>query len=217
MFGTALIVFREVLEAALIIGIVSAATRGIEVEVPAGIANGQRIRLAGRGHAGEVGARDRVPRLAADPSAEEQASQRRCQRDRQECRRKHHERLGAGERPEQTSGLAGERDERRTVQERVADGGDEVHRARPERPEADAGTPREASVHVGHVGPALLVSDRPATATAVFTTNRAQAAPVLVSRDHLAKSGGVARAIVVNSGCANATTRTGSPRNTASK
>jgi glutamate N-acetyltransferase / amino-acid N-acetyltransferase len=53
---------------------------------------------------------------------------------------------------------------------------------------------------------ALLVSDRPATAAAVFTTNRAQAAPVLVSRDHLAKSGGVARAIVVNSGCANACT-----------
>src|SRR6266849_4823711 len=53
---------------------------------------------------------------------------------------------------------------------------------------------------------ALLVSDTPATAAAVFTTNRAQAAPVLVSRDHLATSGGVARAIVVNSGCANACT-----------
>jgi glutamate N-acetyltransferase/amino-acid N-acetyltransferase len=53
---------------------------------------------------------------------------------------------------------------------------------------------------------ALLVSDRPATAAGVFTTNRAQAAPVLVSREHLARSGGVARAIVVNSGCANACT-----------
>jgi glutamate N-acetyltransferase/amino-acid N-acetyltransferase len=53
---------------------------------------------------------------------------------------------------------------------------------------------------------ALLVSDRPATAAAVFTTNRAQAAPVLVSRDHLARSGGIARAIIVNSGCANACT-----------
>ena len=53
---------------------------------------------------------------------------------------------------------------------------------------------------------ALLVSDRPAHAAAVFTTNLAQAAPVLVSRDHLARSGGVARAIVVNSGCANACT-----------
>ena len=46
----------------------------------------------------------------------------------------------------------------------------------------------------------------PATAVAVFTTNRAQAAPVLVSREHLARSGGVARAVIVNSGCANACT-----------
>jgi glutamate N-acetyltransferase/amino-acid N-acetyltransferase len=53
---------------------------------------------------------------------------------------------------------------------------------------------------------ALLVSDRPASAAAVFTINRAQAAPVLVSRDHLSRSGGVARAIVANSGCANACT-----------
>jgi molecular chaperone DnaJ len=30
--------------------------REVEVEVPAGIANGQRIRIGGRGHAGEVGA-----------------------------------------------------------------------------------------------------------------------------------------------------------------
>ena len=53
---------------------------------------------------------------------------------------------------------------------------------------------------------ALLVSDRDAAASAVFTTNRAQAAPVLVSREHLARSGGVARAVIVNSGCANACT-----------
>ena len=53
---------------------------------------------------------------------------------------------------------------------------------------------------------ALLVSDAPATAAAVFTVNRAQAAPVLVSREHLQRSGGTARAIVVNSGCANACT-----------
>jgi glutamate N-acetyltransferase/amino-acid N-acetyltransferase len=53
---------------------------------------------------------------------------------------------------------------------------------------------------------ALLVSDRPAAAAAVFTTNVAQAAPVLVSRDHLRLSGGRARAVVVNSGCANACT-----------
>ena len=53
---------------------------------------------------------------------------------------------------------------------------------------------------------ALLVSDTPATAAAVFTTNMAQAAPVLVSQEHLAASGGRARAVVTNSGCANACT-----------
>ncbi|HWF86904.1 MAG TPA: bifunctional glutamate N-acetyltransferase/amino-acid acetyltransferase ArgJ [Vicinamibacterales bacterium] len=53
---------------------------------------------------------------------------------------------------------------------------------------------------------ALLVSDVPATASAVFTLNRAQAAPVLVSKRHLDRSGGVARAVIVNSGCANACT-----------
>ena len=53
---------------------------------------------------------------------------------------------------------------------------------------------------------ALLVSDTPATAAAVFTINRAQAAPVVVSREHLSRSGGRARAVIVNSGCANACT-----------
>lgn len=53
---------------------------------------------------------------------------------------------------------------------------------------------------------ALVVSDAPAAAAAVFTTNLAQAAPVLVSKEHLAASGGRARAIVTNSGCANACT-----------
>jgi glutamate N-acetyltransferase/amino-acid N-acetyltransferase len=53
---------------------------------------------------------------------------------------------------------------------------------------------------------ALVVSETPANAAAVFTTNRAQAAPVVVSREHLERSGGVARAVVVNSGCANACT-----------
>lgn len=53
---------------------------------------------------------------------------------------------------------------------------------------------------------ALLVSDVPAAAAAVFTTNMAQAAPVLVSQEHLAASGGRARAVVTNSGCANACT-----------
>ena len=53
---------------------------------------------------------------------------------------------------------------------------------------------------------ALIVSDRPASAAAVFTTNKAQAAPVLISRRRLAASGGQARVIVINSGCANACT-----------
>ena len=53
---------------------------------------------------------------------------------------------------------------------------------------------------------ALIVSDAPATAAGVFTTNRAQAAPIVVSREQLDRSGGRAAAIVVNSGCANACT-----------
>ena len=53
---------------------------------------------------------------------------------------------------------------------------------------------------------ALLVSDTPARAAAVFTTNLAVAAPVVVSREHLARSGGTTRAVIVNSGCANACT-----------
>jgi glutamate N-acetyltransferase/amino-acid N-acetyltransferase len=51
---------------------------------------------------------------------------------------------------------------------------------------------------------ALIVADWGCSAAAVFTTNRAQAAPVLVSREHLAT--GQARAVVVNAGCANAGT-----------
>jgi glutamate N-acetyltransferase/amino-acid N-acetyltransferase len=53
---------------------------------------------------------------------------------------------------------------------------------------------------------ALVVSDNVASAAGVFTTNRAQAAPVLLSKMHLEQSGGRARAIVCNSGCANACT-----------
>ncbi len=55
---------------------------------------------------------------------------------------------------------------------------------------------------------ALLTADVPVPAAAVFTTNKAVAAPVLVSREHLDRSGGRARAVVVNSGCANAATGT---------
>lgn len=53
---------------------------------------------------------------------------------------------------------------------------------------------------------ALIVSDVPAAAAAVFTTNKAQAAPVLVSKACLRASSGHARVVVINSGCANACT-----------
>ena len=52
----------------------------------------------------------------------------------------------------------------------------------------------------------LIVSDLPATAAGVFTVNLAKAAPVYLCQDHLASTGGSARAIVTNSGCANACT-----------
>jgi glutamate N-acetyltransferase/amino-acid N-acetyltransferase len=52
----------------------------------------------------------------------------------------------------------------------------------------------------------IIASDAAASAAAVFTTNLAQAAPIVVSRENLAASKGRARAIVVNSGCANACT-----------
>jgi glutamate N-acetyltransferase / amino-acid N-acetyltransferase len=52
----------------------------------------------------------------------------------------------------------------------------------------------------------VMTADRPVPAAAVFTTNKTQAAPVLVSRANLEMSGGRAKAIVCNSGCANACT-----------
>jgi len=69
-----------------------------------------------------------------------------------------------------------------------------------------AGIKRAADPAAPPLDLALIVSDRPATASAVFTTNLAQAAPVTVSLDHLTRSGGRARAVIVNSGCANACT-----------
>ena len=52
----------------------------------------------------------------------------------------------------------------------------------------------------------ILAADAPAAAAGIFTTNLAVAAPVIVSRQHLGRTGGTARAVVVNSGCANACT-----------
>lgn len=53
---------------------------------------------------------------------------------------------------------------------------------------------------------ALVAAGGPIPTAAVFTTNRAVAAPVVVSREHLDRSGGRAAAVVINSGCANACT-----------
>jgi len=71
---------------------------------------------------------------------------------------------------------------------------------------------RSAGVHCGiKANPgaldlAVLAVDTFASMAGVFTTNLAQAAPVLVSKRHLDVNQGVGCAIVVNSGCANACT-----------
>jgi glutamate N-acetyltransferase/amino-acid N-acetyltransferase len=53
---------------------------------------------------------------------------------------------------------------------------------------------------------ALIYSEKPATAAAVFTQNTFIAAPLIVSKEHLEQTGHKARAILVNSGNANAAT-----------
>ena len=69
-----------------------------------------------------------------------------------------------------------------------------------------AGVSAGIKAKAGSLDLALLVSDAPAATAAVFTTNKAVAAPILVSRDHLTRSANTTRAIIVNSGCANACT-----------
>ncbi|KAJ4423819.1 glutamate N-acetyltransferase [Gnomoniopsis sp. IMI 355080] len=56
---------------------------------------------------------------------------------------------------------------------------------------------------------ALLTSDRPCAAAAVFTKNKFQAAPVTFSRDLLKKTGNRIQNVIINSGCANAVTGKG--------
>lgn len=53
---------------------------------------------------------------------------------------------------------------------------------------------------------ALILAEKGADAAALFTKNRFQAAPVILARRGLSKSGGRVKAVVVNSGCANAAT-----------
>ncbi|HEU5480566.1 MAG TPA: bifunctional ornithine acetyltransferase/N-acetylglutamate synthase, partial [Candidatus Tumulicola sp.] len=52
----------------------------------------------------------------------------------------------------------------------------------------------------------LIVAEKGATAAAVFTQNRFQAAPVVLAKSALKKSGGRVKGVVVNAGCANAVT-----------
>ncbi len=53
---------------------------------------------------------------------------------------------------------------------------------------------------------AVVFSSQPASAAGVFTLNRVQAAPVVLSRQNLKTSRGRASAVLINSGCANACT-----------
>lgn len=55
----------------------------------------------------------------------------------------------------------------------------------------------------------LIVSDTPASAAAVFTTNRVQAAPIKLAKQHIRASRGRVSAILVNAGNANCATRNG--------
>lgn len=50
---------------------------------------------------------------------------------------------------------------------------------------------------------AVAVADQPASAVVMFTTNQVVAAPITVGREHMATTGGMLRALVVNAGNAN--------------
>jgi glutamate N-acetyltransferase/amino-acid N-acetyltransferase len=50
----------------------------------------------------------------------------------------------------------------------------------------------------------IIVAEDGANAAAVFTQNRFQAAPVVLAKSSLKKSGGRVKAVIVNAGCANA-------------
>ena len=52
----------------------------------------------------------------------------------------------------------------------------------------------------------IASTNGPVPAAAVFTTNLAVAAPIVVSRDHLSRAEGLCAGAVINSGCANACT-----------
>jgi glutamate N-acetyltransferase/amino-acid N-acetyltransferase len=53
---------------------------------------------------------------------------------------------------------------------------------------------------------AVIAFDAPQVCASVITTNEIKAAPLIVSREHIEQSGSAMRALVCNSGCANACT-----------
>src|SRR6185437_11855310 len=53
---------------------------------------------------------------------------------------------------------------------------------------------------------AVAVADKPASAAALFTSNRVKAAPLTVGAEHLTRSGGQVRVVAVNAGNANCAT-----------
>jgi glutamate N-acetyltransferase/amino-acid N-acetyltransferase len=84
---------------------------------------------------------------------------------------------------------------------------------------SDSQVPRGFSFSAVHCGLkrakldlGLVLSETPASAAVLFTTNQIVAAPVIVSREHLRKSKGRMRAVIVNSANANCCTeRDGRP------
>lgn len=84
---------------------------------------------------------------------------------------------------------------------------------------SDSQVPRGFSFSAVHCGLkrakldlGLVLSETPASAAVLFTTNEIVAAPVIVSREHLRKSKGRMRAVIVNSANANCCTeRDGRP------
>ena len=80
-----------------------------------------------------------------------------------------------------------------------------------ERPEIGVTAPRgylASGIHCGlrkkRPDLALLVSESPAATACVFTTNKVKAAPIIVTQENMKRNRGWARAIIVNSGNANA-------------
>lgn len=61
----------------------------------------------------------------------------------------------------------------------------------------------ESPINSGKNDIALIVADRECNAAGVYTTNKVKGAPILVTKSNLARSGGKARAVIVNSGNAN--------------